>query len=286
MVIQLSGLDAAGQPDPVGRMPSALTMNRSPIGVFDSGVGGLSVLRAIRDELPAEDLVYVADSGYAPYGDRDSAYIVERTTQIARFLVGAGVKAIAVACNTATVVAVNRLREWCPVPVVAIEPAIKPAAKLTRTGVVGVLATRQTLASASVARLCEEFGNAVRFVLQPCPGLVEQVESANLDGARTRELVLRYVGPLLAQGADTIVLGCTHYPFLGDLIRELAGPRVSVVDPSTAVARELARRLGTARVVGDAVGGERFFSSSGDLDQAAIVVSRLWGREVRVEALV
>jgi glutamate racemase len=184
------------------------------------------------------------------------------------------------------VVAVNRLREWCPVPVVAIEPAIKPAAKLTRTGVVGVLATRQTLASASVARLCEEFGNAVRFVLQPCPGLVEQVESANLDGARTRELVLRYVGPLLAQGADTIVLGCTHYPFLGDLIRELAGPRVSVVDPSTAVARELARRLGTARVVGDAVGGERFFSSSGDLDQAAIVVSRLWGREVRVEALV
>jgi glutamate racemase len=261
-------------------------LNRSPIGIFDSGVGGLSVMRAIRDELPAEDLVYVADSGYAPYGDRPAAYIVERATQIARYLVGAGVKAIAVACNTATVVAVKSLREWCPVPVVAIEPAIKPAAKLTRSGVVGVLATRQTLGSVSVARLCEQYGSAVRFVLQACPGLVEQVESANLDGELTRELVLRYVGPLLAQGADTIVLGCTHYPFLGDLIRELAGPGVIVVDPSTAVARELARRLGTARVVGDAIGGERFFSSSGDLDQAAIVVSRLWGREVRVEALV
>jgi glutamate racemase len=260
-------------------------MSHAPIGIFDSGVGGLSVLRAIRDELPAEDLIYVADSGYAPYGDRPAAYIVERTTQIARFLVGAGVKAIAVACNTATVVAVKSLRGWCPVPVVAIEPAIKPAAKLTRSGVVGVLATRQTLASANVARLCEQHGSAVRFVLQPCPGLVEQVESANLDGELTRALVLRYVGPLLAQGADTIVLGCTHYPFLGDLIRELAGPGVTVVDPSTAVARELARRLGSARAVGDAVGGERFFSTAADLAQAATVVSRLWGRDVRVEAL-
>jgi glutamate racemase len=172
------------------------------------------------------------------------------------------------------------------VPVVAIEPAIKPAAKLTRSGVVGVLATRQTLASASVARLCEQHGSAVRFVLQACPGLVEQVESAHLDGERTRELVLRYVGPLLAQGADTIVLGCTHYPFLGDLIRELAGPGVTVVDPSTAVARELARRLGSARAVGNAVGSERFFSTAPDLAQAATVVSRLWGCEVCVEALV
>jgi glutamate racemase len=261
------------------------------IGVFDSGVGGLSVLRAIRELRPFDDLVYVADSGFAPYGERDEAFIVARAEPIARFLVGQGVDAIVVACNTATVVAVDALRAWCPVPVVAIEPAIKPAAAMTQTGVVGVLATHRTLASAGVARLCARFGGGVRFVLQACPGWAAQVEQGDLLGPETRALVERDLLPVLAQGADTLVLGCTHYPFLAELIRELAGPGVVIVDPSQAVAREVSRRLDAADLKLAAAaedqrpaGGERFFSSA-DPARTAAVIARLWPRSVVVEAL-
>jgi glutamate racemase len=265
-------------------------MTRALIGVFDSGVGGLSVLRAIREHRPADDLVYVADSGFAPYGDRDAAFIVARAEPIARFLVGLGVDAVVVACNTATVVAVDALRAWCPVPVVAIEPAIKPAAALTRTGTVGVLATRQTLASPSVARLRARFGGGVRFVLQACPGWVEQVENADLEGPVTRSLVERHLLPVLSEGADTLVLGCTHYPFLAPLIRACAGPQVSIIDPSQAVARELSRRLvaagGTAAATGDPLspGGVRCFTSADPARTAAVLV-QLWGGVAAVEGL-
>ncbi len=271
----------------------------APIGVFDSGVGGLSVLRAIRDELPAEHLVYVADSGYAPYGDRPAGYIEGRTRRIAAFLVGSGAQALALACNTATVVAVASLRGWCPVPVVAIEPAIKPAALATRSGVVGVLATSQTLASDSVARLRERYGAEARILLQACPGLVEQVELGDLAGPETAALVAHYVEPLVAQGADTLVLGCTHYPFLAPLIRAVAGPGVTLIDPAAAVARQLARRLHAHRLEAHphlpaqppsaehapaTPGSERFYTT-GDVAQARRVMSTLWGRPVDVQAL-
>ncbi|MFP5460962.1 MAG: glutamate racemase [Gammaproteobacteria bacterium] len=259
------------------------------IGVFDSGVGGLSVLREIRMQLPGESLVYVADSGHAPYGDRSTQYIEARATAIVEFLVGAGARAIVIACNTATVVAARSLRAWCPVPIVAMEPAIKPAVALTRSGVVGVLATRRTLESPSVARLCELHGPATRILLQPCPGLVDRVERGDLEGTATRGLLQSYLDPLLSAGADTLVLGCTHYPFLAPVIRELAGPGVSIVDPSAAVARELGRRLvqaaapGALLVPGPA-GTERFYTS-GPLPGARELMGALWGREIELAPL-
>ncbi|MCQ8116154.1 glutamate racemase [Methylomonas rosea] len=256
----------------------------APIGVFDSGVGGLSVLRAIRAELPMEDLLYVADSGYAPYGDRDADFIADRATTITELLLDAGVKAIVVACNTATVVAIEKLRAWCPVPVVAMEPAIKPAAQTTKSGVVGVLATSRTLASPSVARLCAAYGKDIEILLQPCPGLVEQVEKAQLHSEATRELLVRYLAPLLRAGADTIVLGCTHYPFLAPLIRDIVGPDVAIIDPATAVAKELVRRLNgnLMSISGERAAEVSFFSSTA-IEEASLIISALWGKRVFVQ---
>ncbi len=260
-----------------------------PIGVFDSGVGGLSVLRAIRHELPHEGVVYVADSGFAPYGDRDADFIEERSGAIVRFLITQGAKAIVIACNTATGVAVERLRATYKVPIVAIEPAIKPAAAMTTSGVIGVLATSATLASPRFATLARRVSESVRVLVQPCPGLVPQVEAGALSGPATRALVEQYVVPLLAQGADTLVLGCTHYAFLTPIISEVVGAGVAILDPAPAVARELRRRLGEAGLLTpahalpdtDAVA----FWSSGDLDAATRVINQLWAPDTAVRPL-
>lgn len=251
---------------------------RGAIGVFDSGVGGLSVLQAIRAQLPHEHLVYVADSGHAPYGDKPAAHIVDRTLSVGLWLAGQGVRAITVACNTATVMAVHELRRQTHLPVVAIEPAIKPAAQLTRTGVVGVLATQQTIQSEGVARLVERFGLGVRFVLQPCPGWVEQVERGELDTPATLEMVERDTRALKAAGADVWVLGCTHYPFLAPALRRVAGPAVQLLDPAQAVAKELVRRLPPA-MPGIPVHPGVTCYTSGDPAQTQRVMARLWGTE-------
>jgi glutamate racemase len=220
-----------------------------PIGLFDSGVGGVSVLREIQRQLPAEDLIYVADSAHAPYGDKPVEDIQERAFRIVEFLLDQRVKAIVVACNTATGVAVEALRGRWPLPFVAIEPAVKPAAAATRTGIVGVLATRQTIASPRFARLAETWAHGARILAQPCPGLVEQIERGELSTDKTRQLVAAFVHPLVEQGADTLVLGCTHYPFVEPLIAEIAGPGVTLINPSAAVARELRRRLTEASLL-------------------------------------
>ncbi|AOY56835.1 MULTISPECIES: glutamate racemase [Desulfococcus] len=250
----------------------------APVGVFDSGMGGLSVLREIRKALPEENLLYVADSGYAPYGDRPRDFIEKRASVIADFFLVQGVKAIVAACNTVTGVAVDGLRTRCPVPVVAIEPAIKPAAGMTRSGVIGVLATRQTIASDRVSRLIARHGNGVRILLQACPGLVEQVERAELGGRKTVSLVENYVTPLLEKGADTLVLGCTHYPFLSPMIKAVAGPTITVIDPAAAVAKELRRRLNADNIAscGSRPGTERFWTS-GPIDHARRIIGELWG---------
>ena len=257
----------------------------APIGVFDSGVGGLSVLREIRRELPDEHLLYVADSGYAPYGDRPSDFIVDRSTAIVDFLIAQHAKAIVVACNTATAVAVAAVRERFALPIVAIEPAVKPATATTRSGVVGVLATTQTLTSAKFARLMDQYARGATVLTQACPGLVEQVESGDLSGPRTRAMLDAYVRPLIDAGADTLVLGCTHYPFLGELIAEIAGEGVTVIDPAVAVARELRRRLNAEDLLNTTCepGTERFWTS-GPVDRIGPVIARLWAQEVTVEA--
>jgi glutamate racemase len=256
------------------------------IGVFDSGVGGLSVLRAIRAALPHEHLVYVADSGHAPYGDQTEGYITQRTLVVGQWLAEQGVKAITIACNTATVVAAKALREQTHLPVVAIEPAIKPAVALTRSGVVGVLATRQTVQSAAVARLVDLYGADKRILLQGCPGLAEQVERADLHSAETEALLRQFITPLLAQGADTLVLGCTHYPFLRGTIQRVAGEGVTLIDPADAVARELARRLAdSGSLTAQAEQGAVQFFTSGDVAQAQAVMSHLWDAPLTVQVL-
>ncbi|HET7833610.1 MAG TPA: glutamate racemase [Gallionella sp.] len=260
--------------------------NTDPIGVFDSGVGGLSVLREIRRELPHEDLLYVADSGHAPYGDKPGHRIEARAIAISNFLASRRAKAIVVACNTATSAAVSTLRARFTLPIIAMEPAVKPAAAHTRSGVVGVLATNGTLGSANFARLAARFGTDVNILVQACPGLAEQVEAGDLAGDRTRALLKKYIAPLLKQGADTLVLGCTHYPFLTPVIRELAGPEVAIIDPAAAVARELRRRLAAGDLLSPETraGSERFWSSS-PLEQAHPLIAQLWHAGISVERL-
>ncbi len=221
----------------------------APIGIFDSGIGGLSVLRHIHALLPAESLIYFADSGFAPYGDKSEAVIVQRALAIAAFLLEHQVKAIVVACNTATAAAIAALRARYPdLPVVGVEPGLKPAAAETRTGVVGVLATERTLASQKFIALQAQIASVsgVQFLPQACVGLADQIEKGALQSAQTASLIRRYVDPLLAQGADTLVLGCTHYPFVQSLIEQVAasqGKTVNLIDTGAAVARQLQRLL-------------------------------------------
>jgi len=254
-----------------------------PVGVFDSGVGGLSVLRAIRKELPYEDLLYAGDSGWAPYGDRPGAMVIERAAAMTQFLADQGVKAVVVACNTATAIAVESLRRRFAVPIIAIEPAVKPAASRTRSRIVGVLATTGTLSSPNMAKLLADYGSDVEFLIQPCPGLADQVERGDLTSEETRRLVQGYVRPLTDKGADILVLGCTHYPFLSALIQEIAGPGVDVIDPATAVARELRRRLESAGLLREGVepGTERFWAT-GDVQALAPIIEQLWEKQVQV----
>ena len=258
----------------------------SPIGVFDSGVGGLSVLREIRRELPAENLLYVADSAHAPYGDRDAAFIRERALAIVERLNDVPVKAVVVACNTATGLAVDALRARYSLPIVAIEPAVKPAALQTQSGVIGVLATTQTLASARFSKLVDTHAAGVRVVVQASPGLVERVEAGDLSGPETRALVSHFVDPLVRQGADAIVLGCTHYPFLRTAIEEAAGPSVRIIDPAVAVGREVRRRLAAVDLLSRRAGpGIERMWTTGPPERTRPVVASLWGREIEVVSM-
>lgn len=255
------------------------------IGVFDSGVGGLSVLQHIRKTFPHERLIYVADSGHVPYGDKTPAYIEQRSHTLTRFLVGQGADAIVIACNTATAAAVASLRDTFSIPIIGMEPAVKPAVAASKSGVVGVLATVGTLESARFAALLERYGDEVEIITQGCPGLVEQVEKGELDSAHTRALLERYTSPLLARGADTLILGCTHYPFLAAQIRDVIGANIMLIDTGEAVARQLQRRMHSElpqRASGD--GTTRFFTS-GDATAATRIMSALWGDTATAQTL-
>ena len=256
-----------------------------PIGVFDSGVGGISVLKHICAAMPNENLLYVADSKFAPYGNKTPEFIRERADVIARFLIEKGAKALVVACNTATAAAAEYLRGQYAIPIIAMEPAVKPAAQATKTGVIGVLATSGTLQSAQFAALLEHYGQQVQVVTQACHGLVECIERGDLTGDETQALLSRYVQPLLAAHADTIVLGCTHYPFVRPLIEKLVGPEVALVDTGAAVARHLKNRLdalqlGRSKTTEASV---EFWSNSLDA-KASQVIGQLWGEPVQVKA--
>jgi len=257
----------------------------APIGIFDSGVGGLSVLHHIRRLLPTEDLLYVADTGHLPYGNRHPEYVQERALAISDFLIRRGVKAIVVACNTATAAAIVPLRQRYHLPIIGMEPGLKPGIAQSRTGKVAILATAGTLGSTRFHELMQRHGNGAEVLVHPCPGWVELVER-QADAATIRRALEPELGPLLAQGIDTLVLGCTHYPFLSAAIRNLAGPRVEIVDTGLAVARQLDRRLNAADLhkAGGQPGSERFWCS-GPLEPSTRLISRLWGKPVRIEPL-
>ena len=257
-----------------------------PIGVFDSGVGGISVLKHIRALMPHEDLLYVADSKFAPYGNKTPEFIRERTDAIAGFLIEKGAKALVVACNTATAAAAEYLRDRYALPIIAMEPAVKPAAQATKTGVIGVLATSGTLQSAQFAALLEHYGQNVQVVTQACHGLVECIERGDLAGAEIEALLRRYVQPLLEANADTIVLGCTHYPFVRPLIESLLGGQVTLIDTGDAVARHLKSRLENLRLITSksVMGHVEFWSNSADAN-AGRVMGQLWGAPVDVKVL-
>lgn len=256
----------------------------APIGVFDSGIGGLSVLKYIRTHLPNEDLLYFADSGYAPYGGKTEDEIIAHSLAIAAFLVQLRAKALVVACNTATAAAIKVLRERYPaLPIVGVEPGLKPAAALTKTGIVGVLATKGTLASTRFKLLREQLSTStgVNFLSQACIGLADQVEKGELQSAATATMVHGYVTPLLEQGADTLVLGCTHYPFVRPLIEDLAhhftSTQIAIVDTGEPVTRQLARLLAERGLLSTDGGGTVHAFTTGSQASLTNAFSRLLG---------
>jgi len=263
-----------------------VTGDNRPVGVFDSGVGGLSVFERIRTDLPCETLLYVADSGHAPYGDKPTEIIAERATAITSFLLDHHAKAVVVACNTATAAAVVGLRRQFAIPIIGIEPAVKPAVAISRSGVIGILATGQTVDSARFADLLRQHGQQARVLAQPCPGLADCVEQGDLDGQRPLALLSHYLEPLIAQKIDTLVLGCTHYPFLNQLIKKIVGQEIIIIDPSAAISRQLYRILENLNQLADCnpPGGERYFTS-GCVERTAPIIHRLLGRRVTLEPL-
>jgi glutamate racemase len=261
--------------------------SNSCIGVFDSGVGGLSVLREIRAQMPEESVIYFGDQGHIPYGPRSMEQIRNFSEAITRFLLEQGATIIVVACNTASAAALKYLREKFPaVQFVGMEPAVKPAAEHTQTGKVGVLATPATFQGALYASVVERFANGVELLQNTCNGLVQQIEQGNLNGAETRRILEDALLPMLEKNIDTVVLGCTHYPFVIPLIQEIVGDakRVRVIDPAPAVARQVKRLLeaGGLKSQSSERGNVRFYTS-GDPERLQSLLAVLLGENGEVE---
>ena len=227
-------------------------MSIQPIGIFDSGIGGLSVLQEIRGQLPHENIFYLADQAHVPYGPRPIHQVRAFAEGISHFLLDMGVKTIVVACNTASAAALYHLRNTFPdIPFVGMEPAIKPAAESTISGVVGVLATPATFQGELYASVVSRFANGVEVLQDTCPGLVSQIENGDLSSIKTRQMLREALAPMLKRGIDRIVMGCTHYPFVIPIIEEIVGPQVEVIDPAPAVARQTRNILTGSKLLND-----------------------------------
>src|SRR4030095_6492951 len=246
---------------------------RSPIGIFDSGVGGLSVLHAIRKQMPEESVLYFGDQGHIPYGPRPMEQIRNFSEAITRFLLSQDAKIIVVACNTASAAALQYLRERFPdVTFVGRDPAVKPAAEQTHTGKVGILATPATFQGALYASVVERFANGVELMQDTCPGLVQEIEQGHLEGRGTRKILERALVPMLAKNIDTVVLGCTHYPFVIPLIQQIVGEDVRVIDPAPAVAKQVRRVLEAKGLKNEPDGpGEVKLYTSGDPEKLKLL---------------
>jgi glutamate racemase len=260
-------------------------MNPAPVGIFDSGVGGLSVAREIRAMLPGESILYLADTAYCPYGGRPTEEVRTRSSAAVAELIARGVKAVVVACNTASGAALEHLREEFPIPIIGLEPAVKPAAETTSNGRVGVMATAGTLRSERFSRLVSTFAQDVEVFSVPCSGLVELVEAGETDGKPAVDALADLLAPLRQAKVDTVVLGCTHYPFLRAAVGKVMGPDVRLLDSGRAVAKQVERVLREADAFApDGVASFRMLTT-GEPDAVAAVARRLWGGALEVDSV-
>jgi glutamate racemase len=262
-------------------------MNTAPIGIFDSGVGGLSVLGAIKQQLPYEDILYLADQNHVPYGSRSIENVRRFSVGITHFLLGEGAKVIVVACNTASAAALIHLRETFPkIPFIGMEPAVKPAAESTHSGVVGVLATPATFHGELYASVVERFANGIDIVQDTCPGLVTQIENGEIASPETRKILEGALHPMIEKGVDRIVMGCTHYPFVIPLIQEIVGPEVEVIDPAPAVARQTRRVLKSRGLLkSDDVYGKVYTMTTAESEHLKPLIKQLMGFGAAVQVL-
>ncbi|MDQ7005404.1 MAG: glutamate racemase [Ghiorsea sp.] len=243
------------------------------IGIFDSGLGGLTILTEVQALLPQEDLAYVADSAFAPYGNKDRATVLQRSLYIAKELQHRHhMKALVVACNTATAASIHILRERLDIPVIGMEPAIKPAVRQSKNGVVGILATEHTLKSDKFSNLLDIHQHQARILTQPCAGLVEAVEQGVFHSAETQALLASYVLPLVDQGVDTLVLGCTHYPWFEPMIREMLGNDVLIISTGKAVAKQVQNKIVKSDHMQQ---GDIDFYTTGDAGEVSALASQL-----------
>lgn len=264
-----------------------MTDRGSPIGVFDSGVGGLSVWRELVLALPNESTVYLADQAHVPYGPRPAAQVRRFAEGITRWLLTLGCKAIVVACNAASAAALHHLREAFPeTPFIGMEPAVKPAARQTVSNVVGVLATPGTFQGQLFAQTAVRFAANVRLINQACPGLVERIERGDCDTAETEQLLRSWIEPMLAQDADMLVLACTHYPFVLPTIQRIIGGRMRVIDPAPAVARQLQHVLQERALVAKPGGAKHRFCTSAAPATLETALRRLLNIEAAPEPLI
>jgi len=260
------------------------SLREQPIALFDSGIGGLTVLKHVRVLLPGEDLIYLADSAHTPYGDKSERFIIDRSLEIGQFFIDKGAKAIVIACNSATAAAVDVMRQEFDIPIIGMEPGIKPAVSQSKSRRVGILATSATVASKKFAALVECFHDEVEISIQACPGLVEQVEKMALKSEETYQLLSSYLLPLQEKGVDTVTLGCTHYPFLLSQIREIIGEATQIIDTGPAVAEQLKRVLHQSAALREqSDGGAVQFYATHLRSDLSGQISELWGEKVALK---
>lgn len=259
---------------------------QNPVGVFDSGIGGVSVLTAVRTELPTVDLVYAGDNFHLPYGEKTMDEIMTYSRGVVEFLRAKGCCVIVIACNTASAAALKTLREeYNDLVFVGMEPAVKPAAEQTQTGVVGVLATTATFQGELFASVVERFANGVKVIQQPCPGLVQQIEAGALESPETEHMLRGWLEPMKHQHIDRIVLGCTHYPFVRNTIRKILGEGVTIIDPAPAIAKQVRRTLEVRNEIPETGSGNVSWYTSGNAQQFAHTLQQLTGMNETIHPL-
>ncbi|WP_286272392.1 glutamate racemase [Thalassotalea hakodatensis] len=261
--------------------------NNSPIGIFDSGIGGLSIAKCITEQLPRENIIYVADSKYAPYGEQSFETIIERVNTIAQWFIEQQCKAIVVACNTATVNAIDQLRAQVSIPIIGVEPAIKPAVALSKNKKIGVLVTSATAENPRFISLINQHKNGSSVFVQPCPGLVNMIETGQQGSHECFALLTKFLSPLLASNIDQLVLGCTHYPFVSEQIKHIVGNNVNLLETAQPVTEQLSRQLKQHEIVNlsDSCGKILFYSNQHKANHNQLL-SSLWSTQLRFTSFI